>query len=66
VIAPFISLLLLYGGFIQGVSNQRVMDDFLEKCIKILLKLGISAFEGGGQSKTARAKIISIQTFYIK
>jgi len=23
---------LLYGGFIQGVANKRVMDDFLGKC----------------------------------
>jgi len=51
VIAPFISFLLLYGGFIQGVLNKRVMDDFLEKCTKISLKFGISAFEEGGQSK---------------
>jgi len=58
VIAPFISILLLYGGFIQGVSIKRVMDDFLKKCTKISLKLGISTFEGSGQSKAARAKTI--------
>jgi len=34
------------------------MDDFLKKCTKILLKLEISAFEEGGQSKDARAKTI--------
>jgi len=34
------------------------MDDFMEKCTKILLQLGISAFEEGGQSKAARAKTI--------
>jgi len=56
----------LYGGFIQGVSNKRVMDEFLEKCTKISLKLGISAFEEGGQSKAARAKTIEYQTLYIK
>jgi len=50
--------LLLYGGFIRGVSNKRVIDDFLEKCTKISLKLEISAFEEGGQSKAARAKTI--------
>jgi len=48
VIAPFISFLLLYGAFIQGVSNK---PDFLEKCTKISLKLEISAFEEGGQSR---------------
>jgi len=44
------------------------MDDFLEKCTKILLKLGISAFEEGGQSKADRAKTIEYQytNFYIK
>jgi len=56
VIAPFISFLLLHGVFIQGVSIKRVMDDFLEKCTKILLKLGISAFEECGQSKACRSK----------
>jgi len=35
VIAPLISFLLLYGVFIQGVSNKQVMDDFLEKCTQI-------------------------------
>jgi len=58
VIAPFIGFLLLYGVFIQSVSNKRVMDDFLEKCTKISLKLGISAFEEDGQSKAVKAKII--------
>jgi len=58
VIAQFISFLLLYGVFIQSVSNKRVLDDFLEKCTKIWLKLGISAFEEGGKSKAARAKTI--------
>jgi len=38
------------------------MDDFLEKCTKISLKLGIPAFEKGGQSKAARAKTINIDT----
>jgi len=42
VIAPFISFLLLYRVF-QFVSNKRVLDDFLKKCTKISLKLGISA-----------------------
>jgi len=34
------------------------MDDFLEKWTKILLKLEISAFDDGGQSKAAREKTI--------
>jgi len=42
------------------------MDDFLEKCTKISLKLGISAFEEGGQSKAAKAKTIEYRSFYIK
>jgi len=58
VIASFNSFLLLYGVSIQGVSNKRVRNDFLEKCIKISLKLGISAFEEGGQSKAVSVKTI--------
>jgi len=58
VISPFISFLLFYGGFVQGVSNKRVMNDFLEKCTKISLILRISAFEESGQIKAARAKTI--------
>jgi len=35
------------------------MDDFLAKCTKSLLKLGISAFDKSGQStKAAEAKTI--------
>jgi len=58
VIASFISFLFLYGGFIQSVSNRRVIDDFLEKCTKISLKFGISAFEEGGQSKAVRVGLV--------
>jgi len=48
--------------FIHGVSNKRVMDDFLKKCIKIWLKLGISAFEEGGQSRLLEQKQLNIDT----
>jgi len=34
VIAPFISFLYLYGGFIQGVSNKRVMEIFWKSAPK--------------------------------
>jgi len=38
------------------------MDDFLEKCTKILLKLGISAFEEGGQSRLLEQKQLNTDT----
>jgi len=59
VIAPFISFLLLYGGSIQGVLNKRVMNDLLEKCTKISLKLGISAFDESGQVIVQQSNIDS-------
>jgi len=44
------------------------MDGLLEKCTKISLKLGISAFGEGGQSRLLEQKQLNIdtQTFYIK
>jgi len=38
------------------------MDDFLEKCSKISLKLRISAFEEGGQSRLLEQKQLNIDT----
>jgi len=38
------------------------MDDFLEKCTNISHKLGISAFEEGGQSRLLAQKQLNIDT----
>jgi len=38
------------------------MDDFLEKCTKISLKLGISGFKEGGQSRLLEQKQLNIDT----
>jgi len=38
------------------------MDDFLEKCTKISLKLGISAFDEVGQSRLLEQKQLNIDT----
>jgi len=60
VIAPFITFLLLYGGFIQGVSNKQVIDDFLEKCTKIVSKLGIfwAYYSNGNHFRFSSNKMI--------
>jgi len=57
--APFISFLLLFGSYIQDGSNKRVTHDFLEKCTKISLKLGISA---RFQTRLLEQKQLSIDT----
>jgi len=57
VIAPFISFLLLYGVFIQGVSKKRY-GRFSGKVHTNFAQIGNFYFKEGGQSKAARAKTI--------
>jgi len=52
VIAPFISFLLLYDAFIQGVPSPFI------KVHQNFAQIGNFCFEEGGQSKAARAKTI--------
>jgi len=60
--APFISFLSLYDSYIQDGSNKRVINDFLDRCTKILLKLGISARFEGRPIKLLEQKQLRIDT----